>query len=117
MACNDIAAKTTLCNDNEVVALCGIAQPDYFIRQAEKSFNICRKLIFGDHHDFGKNDIEKMKEACRDRKIIVTTEKDAMRLTNNRYFSTLKDIPVFYIPVEVRFEEYEASRFNKEILD
>ncbi len=117
IACNAKAENTDLQLNSKITALCGIAQPEYFITHLGENYDIAQKLIFSDHHDFNENDIEKMKKASKEGKIIVTTEKDAMRLTNNHYFSTLKEIPVYYIPIEVRFSDEEASQLRKEIFD
>ena len=114
--CNEIATHSFPDKDSDIVALCGIAQPDYFMQHIENEFDAVKKIIFDDHHDFSKNDVETIKKACDDKKIIVTTEKDAMRLTNNHYFSALKNVPIYYIPIEVEFDD-EASQFNKEIMD
>lgn len=115
MACNEVAEKTLLDKDSEVVALCGIAQPDYFVNYLETKLNVTDKLIFRDHHDFSKDDIDSIKKVCGKDKIIITTEKDAVRLTNNPYFSTLKETPIYFIPIEVGFDENETSQIKKEI--
>lgn len=38
-----------------------------------------------------------------DRKFIVTTEKDAVRLINNAYFPHVLRKQMFYLPIEVEF--------------
>ena len=114
-ACNEAATKALASDNSDTVALCGIAQPDYFVNYLETKFKVTDKLIFRDHHDFSKDDIENIKKACGKDKIIITTEKDAVRLTNNPYFSTLKETPIYFIPIEVGFDENEASQIKKEI--
>jgi len=116
-ACNAVAKDYDLKQHDKITALCGIAQPDYFVQHLEKEYDVTQKLIFGDHHEFSESDIEKIKKASDAGKIIFTTEKDAMRLTNNHYFSALKEIPVYYIPIEVKFSNDKALRFRKEIFD
>ena len=49
------------------------------------------------------------------KKIIVTTEKDAVRLTNSPYLCQFEDVPLYEVPVAVRFHEEE--KFNEEILN
>lgn len=115
MACNEAAKTISVSINSNVVALCGIAQPDYFINYLETNFNVTDKLIFRDHHDFSKDDIDSIKKVCGKDKIIITTEKDAVRLTNNPYFSTLKETPIYFIPIEVGFDENETSQLKKEI--
>lgn len=89
-----------------VMLVSGIANPRGFVRHF-KSYPF--KVVvshFPDHHDFSREDIEKIKEKFNslkgERKIIITTEKDAVRLAYNPYFPTsLKQI-TYYMPISVR---------------
>ena len=47
-------------------------------------------------------------------KIIVTTEKDVARLTNSPYLCQFEIVPLYDLPVSVRFHEEE--KFNETIL-
>ncbi|MBK6839847.1 MAG: tetraacyldisaccharide 4'-kinase [Bacteroidetes bacterium] len=49
-------------------------------------------------------------------KIIVTTEKDAMRLQNPDLEPLIRNLPLFYLPIEVAFHQDETG-FNNRILD
>lgn len=90
---------------DSVLLLTGIAQPRSFIRHF-KEFPFKTKIShFPDHHDFSRADltkIEKQFDAMKgSRKIIVTTEKDAVRLLNNPYFpEDLKPL-TFFLPIHV----------------
>jgi tetraacyldisaccharide 4'-kinase len=84
----------------------------------------CRELIsldFPDHHFYTKKDVEFIAKTYEDQftknKVIVTTEKDAMRLINSPYLRILKDLPVFFIPIEVRFHGRDGVEFNNQILE
>jgi tetraacyldisaccharide 4'-kinase len=50
-------------------------------------------------------------------KLILTTEKDAMRLKNTDFSTILKDLPVFYIPIEITFDEKDKNALNNSILN
>ena len=50
-----------------------------------------------------------------EKKIIVTTEKDAARLTNSPYLCQFECASLYVLPVNVRFHEEE--KFNEEILN
>lgn len=99
----DLAALTAR---DSVMLVTGIANPRGFVRHF-RSYPF--KVVvnhFPDHHDFTRSDIEELKNKFLtlkgERKVIVTTEKDAVRLAYNPYFpSSLKQF-VFYIPVSVR---------------
>ena len=57
-------------------------------------------------------------EIISPKKIVITTEKDAMRLKDKRLFPLLEDIPVFYLPIEVKFHNggEEEITFDQTIL-
>lgn len=89
-----------------VLLVTGIAHPRYFVRYF-KDYPFKVKIDhFPDHHDFTKKDIleieRKFKALGGERKIIVTTEKDAVRLMHNPYFPKSLKPFTFYLPVEVR---------------
>ncbi|MBL4861467.1 MAG: tetraacyldisaccharide 4'-kinase [Crocinitomicaceae bacterium] len=74
-----------------IVLVTGIANPTPLIKHLEKQAKV-EHLSFGDHHEFKRGDIERIHEkfdtfASSD-KIIVTTEKDYMRLLK---FDQVKD--------------------------
>ncbi|MCM1265867.1 MAG: tetraacyldisaccharide 4'-kinase, partial [Candidatus Gastranaerophilales bacterium] len=58
-------------NVQEITAMCAIGQPEQFY-QFLKDFKIKQKLTFEDHHMYSKEDIPSG--------IVVTTEKDAVKL-------------------------------------
>ena len=60
----------------EITALSAIGQPEQFYKFLEKDYKIKDKLTFDDHHQYTKEDIENIEG------IIVTTEKDAVKLAH-----------------------------------
>src|SRR5205814_4105889 len=72
---------------------------------------------YPDHHNFTPAEILEIiaafKEIDGDPKIIVTTEKDAMRLSS--YTAQLKDLPIFVLPIEVDFKN-KSDEFNEKVL-
>lgn len=97
---------TKLTSRDTVLLVTGVANPRGFIR----SFNKYpfRRVIshFPDHHNFTRSDLEKLhknfKSLKGERKIIITTEKDAMRLAYNPYFPAALKPFVYYIPISIR---------------
>jgi tetraacyldisaccharide 4'-kinase len=98
---------------------CGIANPYPLQEFLQKK---CTELItidFPDHHSFTEKDMHRVvneyENVLGKNKIIVTTEKDAMRLIDSPYFSLFKNIPLFYVPVEVEFHESEQQSFDQQL--
>jgi tetraacyldisaccharide 4'-kinase len=50
-------------------------------------------------------------------KIIITTEKDYSRLCTEKTFDKYRNLPLFYIPVEMEFQEKDKIFFNQTLLD
>lgn len=95
-----------LTKKDSVLLVSGIANPRGFIRHFRNYPFKVKVCHFPDHHNFTREDLEsirKMFEAMPgERKIILTTEKDAIRLAYNPYFpSRLKQF-VFYTPISVK---------------
>ncbi|MBA3705462.1 MAG: tetraacyldisaccharide 4'-kinase [Bacteroidetes bacterium] len=84
---------------------------------------------FPDHHQFTKSDLGKVKELFNtitsQNKIILCTEKDAMRLQTPELKTILDTLPVFYMRIEVCFHDKDkdarlnegvGQEFNEKIL-
>ena len=115
---NEAAKAISIVDADSVLAFCGIANPRPFIEELKKQYKTVDFLQFADHHAYLDDDVKavlKRFESLGDKKkIIVTTEKDAARLTNSPYLCQFERAPLYVLPVSVRFHEEE--KFNKEIL-
>jgi tetraacyldisaccharide 4'-kinase len=104
-----------------ILMLTGIANTYPLEMHLMKYCERLEKLTFPDHHQYTSKDIEKIIETFDSffpkNKIIVTTEKDAMRLNKPEFLKLLKHFPVFYVPIEIAFHKEGRKEFNKQILD
>lgn len=95
-----------LTSKDGVMLLTGIAHPRYFVRYFRGYPFKVKVDHYPDHHDFTKRDIQDIEKKFKDlpgqRKIIVTTEKDAVRLMHNPYFPKELKPFTFYLPINVR---------------
>ena len=92
---------------NRFTLITGIANASTlvdFLKSKDLQFE---HLNFGDHHDFTQDEIK----AFEAKELIVTTEKDFMRL---KQYDSLSE-KLFYLPITVLISEPE--KFNKLILD
>jgi len=64
------------------IAFCGLANPDkFYTTLKENCYEILEYMSFPDHHVFTKTEIERVNKAAEKHKaVIITTEKDAVRL-------------------------------------
>lgn len=113
---------TKLEEEWEVLLICAIANSEYLTRYLKKQVSFIKILEYEDHRYFSKSDISNLKMTFdnmeTEKKIILTTEKDAMRLDLHRQFFAETRLPVFVLPVEVRFHfQEEEPRFDEDIKD
>lgn len=105
--------------DDTVLVLSGIANPKPLVRYL-KGFKASIKVkVFPDHHNFNRKDLDAITKRFNDlegkQKIIVTTEKDAVRLINNPYFPHQLKPYIFYQPVDVTFDPMNVDSFDLEL--
>ncbi len=104
-----------------VLLVTGIASPQLIKNYLNSFSGKIEELTFPDHHNYSTKDIQtifdKFVSIQSKNKIIITTEKDAVR------FKDFTEIPdelknaLYYLPVKVNFLEQEKKAFNKKILD
>ncbi|NDV78460.1 tetraacyldisaccharide 4'-kinase [Dysgonomonas sp. 511] len=95
----------------------GIASPKLLMdKLAEYTSNI-DPLVYPDHHNFTKKDIKRItsrfEETLADDKIIIVTEKDAMRLVSMDDISDNVKAHLYYLPIEVVFMDKENDFIQK----
>lgn len=106
---------------NTILMVAGIANT-YPLEFHLKSFCDELEIIsFPDHHYYNIGNvnqiIEKFDNIVTRNKIIVTTEKDSMRLDKPEFIKLLRGYPVCYVPIEIAFYKEDKSAFDKQILD
>lgn len=107
--------------DFSVLLVTGIANPaplSYYLKNKVKDL---RHIKFRDHHRYSVSDINGLKKIfnniATENKIILTTEKDAMRLGLPAFQKIVNDLPIFYIPIEIGFHEKDQEEFNEQIIN
>jgi tetraacyldisaccharide 4'-kinase len=103
-----------------ILMVTGIANPSGMMEYLRRHTDKLETLIFPDHHEFSGKDIQRIKERfdniANPSKIIVTTEKDAMRMRNPEVRPLIEHLPLFYLPIEVQIH-HDQEKFNQLILD
>jgi tetraacyldisaccharide 4'-kinase len=103
-----------------ILLVTGIANPSGIIEYLRRHTDKLEIVIFPDHHEFSEKDIQKIQQTfdniANQSKIIVTTEKDAMRLRNPGIDEAVQKLPFFFLPIEVQIHQ-EEEKFNKIIID
>ena len=78
-------------------------------------------LEYEDHHFFTNQDVSNMVRTYQEmesaKKLIITTEKDAVRLEKHHAFLRENKLPIFVLPVEVYFHFGESPQFDQLMKD
>jgi tetraacyldisaccharide 4'-kinase len=92
-----------------VLAFSGIARNELFIKELESRYTLAHQLNYRDHKDYDAQTLTNIATAYKaiasPNKIIVTTEKDAVKLNTWEAQSILGNLPVYYLPIQVEFFE------------
>ncbi|MFN8256715.1 MAG: tetraacyldisaccharide 4'-kinase [Bacteroidales bacterium] len=100
-----------------ILVVTGIAYSQPFIKYLEKYSENIVHLKFGDHSSYTASRLNKIKKEFmmikNDKRIIITTEKDAVKLREVKNMPKIIADSLFYIPIEVFFLENEQDFINK----
>ena len=100
-------------NHTEVLLVTGIADPRPLKKYLQEKSKTYFQQSYNDHHIFSIDDlreiIQRFNAISHKNKIILTTEKDAVRL--EKFHNELSGLPVYVLPIEPRFLFGEKQRF------
>lgn len=108
-----------LSNEFTTLGVCGIANPFSFEEYLRRNSQFSSLLSFPDHHQFSLADLEQIKGTFQriksENKIIVLTEKDAVKFSEASIIDEVKKLPMFVLPIEVKFNGTDQTEFEKNI--
>lgn len=90
----------------KTLLISGIAKPQLFEEYAKYNFNVFNHLIFKDHHLYNESDLTSIynhKQYKSPDLTVLMTEKDMVKFKPFLNHQLLKDIPLFYLPIEIGF--------------
>ncbi len=103
-----------------VLLVTAIGSPENIIKDLESYDAKFKELHYRDHHQFTEKEVYEINETFSfmpSPKIMVTTEKDATRLTKLNGFSLDLRKSAYTLPIKVRILLDQEEEFNKIILD
>jgi len=107
--------------NNGAVLVTGIAATGPLKTNLERYFEEIILLDFPDHHYFSENDIEKIRTAWKDiistERIVITTEKDAVRLREFTNIDETLKRSFYYIPIGISFLNDNKYDFDNMIFE
>ena len=103
----------------ELILFCAIARTDYLLDYLEEQVRTVHALEFADHHYFSAGDVASLNTSYRnlkaEKKAIITTEKDAVRLELHRDYLAKQKLPIFVLPATVQFHFDGGPEFDETI--
>ena len=104
----------TLIN-SKVLLITGIANPKPLIKHVKSYDIIFKHLKFVDHHDFSSDDILMIEEEYANlgsgNKVILTTEKDYVRLNTTK----INKSNLMYLPISIDIMNGDKAKFDKKV--
>lgn len=106
-------------NGYQIILVTGIAETESLVAHLSQNHEIIHHFKYRDHYLFSSDDLREIHgifdKFAGPQTIVVTTEKDAMRLLDPAFETELKNCPWYYQPIEVELDRPEE--FNKLILN
>ncbi|MDX5437373.1 MAG: tetraacyldisaccharide 4'-kinase, partial [Pontibacter sp.] len=92
----------------QVLLLTGIANAEPLKQYlSAQGYTILKHLTFPDHHNYTSHDLEQVQQLLQQKAYagtaVLTTRKDAVKLTDTGLRLLTEKLPVFYVPIEVKF--------------
>jgi tetraacyldisaccharide 4'-kinase len=104
---------------NSILLFDGIANDMPLREHLERMCTDLEVIKFADHHMYSEKDLLMIRKRFDDlptqKKVMITTEKDFMRLKNPSFGNLLKNWPLFYIPIEIEFHGDDKESFENEV--
>jgi tetraacyldisaccharide 4'-kinase len=91
-----------------VILVSGLANDRLFVKYCKENFNPLEVLSFPDHHAYQEEDGRKILALVQKHTdkspVLLTTEKDAVKLKSLLNQGFLGEIPIFVLPIEAEFD-------------
>lgn len=102
-------------NAKYAILVTGIANPDPAIEFLKRKYQSVELISYPDHYHYTSRDMEQIGIRFHNmygrNKIIIITEKDAVKFTPE-ITESIKDLPVYVLPVKLRFHSNDSSGFE-----
>lgn len=106
-------------HESDVLLICGIANPKPLKEFLTKHVGSFEEMRFADHHIFSSTDLRDIKRQFEKndpaKTIILTTEKDAVRL--QKFEAELSSYPIYVLPIKHRILFNQAAQLEQLVLN
>ncbi|RCH56778.1 tetraacyldisaccharide 4'-kinase [Mucilaginibacter hurinus] len=113
--------QTTININTTVYLLTGIANSTPLVQHIKKYTPTIIHHKYPDHHQFSLKNISKLAvefSACSaQKKLLITTEKDAQRLGEQELMQQVKQLPFLVLPIGINFHDNGQQQFDELIIN
>ncbi|MDR7131046.1 tetraacyldisaccharide 4'-kinase [Algoriphagus sp. 4150] len=92
---------------SRVIVLTGLANDRPLVDYVGGKYDLLEVLSYPDHYDYAVTDFDKIRAVYKQHEaqnpVVLTTEKDAVKVKSNAPKGFLEEIPIFVLPIEVNF--------------
>ena len=111
---------SSLSAETRILLITGIASAKPLVEKLREHTEHIVHMEYGDHHDFSRTELKEIKKKFEaidaENKIIITTEKDAARLSTYELDESIAN-NLYILPIEVEFLQGQQEQFNNYITD
>ena len=112
-------APTVVPRGSKVVALAGIANPERFFESLESRYEVVERVTYGDHHTYRVKEIRnltKLVESYGKGAVVITTEKDGVKLTSRKHIPRELQERLYVQPIELNFRDGDEAQFVDKVV-
>ena len=111
------ASDAPLVQGQRVIALSGIGNPKPFLQTLRGRYEVAAEMTLDDHHVYKVRDMNALTAllAKHPGAVIVTTEKDAVKMTNRAKIPAEIRRKLYYLPINISFIEDSATDFLQKL--
>lgn len=102
---------------SRVIALSGIGNPAPFLQTLRSRYDVVEEVTLDDHHVYKVRDMNLLRDllARHPGSVVVTTEKDAVKMTNRAKIPAAVRAALYYMPINISFIEDSATDFLQKV--
>ena len=111
------AAPEPRTHGRQVIALAGIGKPKPFLQSLRERYEVVAEMTPDDHHVYKVRDMHALEALLSEHPgaVIVTTEKDAVKMTRREKVPEAVRRTLYYQPIHISFLEDSATDFLQKL--
>src|SRR5690606_12635398 len=98
---------------SQAILLSGIANNEVLKEEVGNKYKLLEVLEYPDHHKYNEKGLRHLfsvyQKHTHQKPIVITTEKDAVKLKENKSLHYLREIPIFALPVEIKLSQADEE--------